>query len=144
MRWFVGVFVVVSVVFLGWLWLSPPSVMVNQTGAWYDCPSFGPAYSGGVDLSPPSSEAETGIIASWLKAVGYSDTDITPAMQATAHESLVHACDEARQNRQNAMTIGSVSAATILICAVVILRTRPRRDDGTAEQAPTEPATAQA
>ncbi len=143
MRWILGVFVVVSVAFLGWLWLSPPSVQVNQTGAWYDCPSFGPAYSGGVDLQS-SNVDDTKLIAAWLKAVGYDDADITPQMRATASDSLAHACDEARQNRQNAMTIGSVTAATIVICAVVILRTRPRSDDASVEQTPADPVSTQA
>ncbi|WP_285725817.1 hypothetical protein [Psychromicrobium xiongbiense] len=145
MRWTTGMFVIVAVVVLGWLWLSPVPVKVNTTQATFACSPLGPTADGDVGLLYASNSEGALLIKDWLKAVGYSDTDITSQMTATAEASLAQACDSARQNRQTTLTLGSVTAGTITICAVIVMRTR--RDDRKTgswlhyEPAPQEPGT---
>lgn len=111
--------VVVGVLFLiGWLFLSPPTVLA--AGERIDCRPLGWEMQGGVSLDgydSTSGAAGTEAIERFLESSPSAQQD---SLRTEAEAGLVAACGDARENRT--VTLGLTTAAALAV--LVVFRTR--------------------
>lgn len=124
MRWLIGLFTALALILVGWLWLSPPSITVSVTASTYTYQPLGPLAQATVDVVNYDNSARVRIVTESLHEVGYTDDQITPELVSTGTDLLADGCRTAREDRQSAITLTAVAAATIVLALLIWVRTR--------------------
>ena len=125
MKWFVRILAVAIVVGLGWLFLSPPTLRLEVTGASLSCRPLGWEMPAEVTLAKDPSDREA-TIERYLQETGpWADAsdpltdqqirDLNAETIAGATDDADALCGEARQNRQTTLLLGSAASLALLV-----------------------------